>query len=243
MKNIKAKIVVLISTILVGFLIATNYNFEGSNSSFNLNAKEYLNAIETKNNLIKEVSSLRQINSDRNDKINKYNNSDIDYVKIVEDMKSQVANYGMITGLNEVNGPGIIIIINDGVINSAEDSQREALSKVLHDNDMARVINEIRYAGAEAIAINNHRISPNTGVNCYGAFLKFEDDTIVYAPFNIYAIGNPDKLKASLFQQGSHLNKLLIRGLSVEVEIKDKIIMPAANIWEIGTAKEYINKK
>ena len=88
MKNIKAKIVVFISTILVGFLIATNYNFQGSSSTLNLNAKEYQNAVETKNNLTKQVASLRQINSETKNKVNKYNNSDIDNVKILEDMKS-----------------------------------------------------------------------------------------------------------------------------------------------------------
>ena len=117
------------------------------------------------------------------------------------------------------------------------------LKKYLHDTDMARVLNEIRYAGAEAIAINKHRISPRTGVNCDYAFLMFEDETTEYAPFNIYVIGDPETLKASLFQQGSFLNQLLIRGLSVEVEVKDEITMPAANIGQMENAKEYINKK
>jgi len=243
MKNIKAKIVVFFSTILVGFLIATNYNFQGSSSNLKLNAKEYQNAIETKNNLIKQVASLRQINSDTKTKVDKYNNSDIDNVKILEDMKMQVADYGRLTGLNEVKGPGLVITINDGSINKNEDTQSTTIQKYLHDADMARVLNEIRYAGAEAIAINKHRVSPLTGVNCDYAFLMFEDKTADYAPFNVYVIGNPETLKASLFQQGSFLNQLLIRGLSVEVEIKAEITMPAANIGQMEYAKEYINKK
>ncbi|HEY5524426.1 MAG TPA: DUF881 domain-containing protein [Clostridium sp.] len=243
MKNIKAKIVVFFSTILVGFLIATNYNFQGSSSSLKLNVKEYQNAIETKNNLIKQVASLRQINSDTKTKVDKYNNSDIDNVKILEDMKMQVADYGRLTGLNEVRGPGLVITINDGSINKDEDTQSIARQKYLHDADMARVLNEIRYAGAEAIAINKHRVSPLTGVNCDYAFLMFNDDTTGYAPFNVYAIGNPETLKASLVQQGSFLNQLLSRGLSVEVEIKAEITMPAANIGPMEYAKEYINKK
>jgi uncharacterized protein YlxW (UPF0749 family) len=246
MKSIKAKIVVLISTILVGFLIATNYNFEGSssNSSFNLNAREYRNAIETKNNLTKQVASLRQINSETKAKVDQYNNLDIDYVKIVADMKEQVADYGRLTSLNEVKGPGIIITIKDGIIDNSEDAKTEVSNKIFHEIDMATVLSEIRYAGAEAISINNRRVSPTSAVSCYGVFLKFEDDTTTYAPFNVYIIGDPDTLKASLFQQGSHLKKLLIRGLSVEVEVKDEITMPAAmNTEQMEYAKEYINKK
>jgi uncharacterized protein YlxW (UPF0749 family) len=208
-----------------------------------LNAKEYQNAIETKNNLIKQVASLRQINSETQLKVDKYNNSDIDNVKILEDMKMQIADYGRLTGLNEVKGPGLIITINDGSINKSEDTESIARRKYLHDIDMAIVLNEIRYAGAEAIAINKHRISSLTAVSCTYAFLGFEDKTTEYAPFNVYAIGNPETLKASLFQQGSFLNQLLIRGLSVEVEVKDEITMPASNIGLMEYAKEYINKK
>lgn len=240
MKNIKTKIVVFISTILVGFLIATNYNIEGSSSTLSLNTKEYQNAVETKNNLTKQVASLRQINSETQVKVNEYNNSDTDNVKILEDMRMQVADYGGLTGINEVKGPGLVITINDGSINEKEDDRSTMLKKYLHDADMAFVLNEVRYAGAQAIAINNYRISPLTGVNCYGPYLIFEDKTVEYAPFNVYVIGNPETLKASLFEQGSFLNQLLIRGLSVEVAIKDEITMPASNIGNMEYAKEYI---
>ena len=37
----------------------------------------------------------------------------------------------------------------------------ETLSKIFHDNDAAMVLNEIRTAGAEAMALNNHRIIPS----------------------------------------------------------------------------------
>lgn len=243
MKNVKTKIVVLVSTILVGFLIATNYNFEGSSSTLNLNAREYKNAIEAKNNLTKQVASLRQINNETQIKVDEYSNSDLNNIEILENMKGQVADYGMLTGLNEVKGPGLIITINDGNINKSEDTESIIWRKYLHDIDMAIVLNEVRYAGAESISINKHRISPLSGVICKYAFLGFEDETTEYAPFNVYAIGNPETLKASLFQEGSFLNQLLIRGLSVEVKIKDEITMPATNKEQLKYTKEYINKK
>ena len=47
-----------------------------------------------------------------------------------------------------------------------------------------------------------------------------------YAPFNIYAIGDPEKLKAALLEDGSHVKQLMLRKLYVDIEKIDKITMP-----------------
>ncbi|MDS0527307.1 DUF881 domain-containing protein [Clostridium sp. SHJSY1] len=242
MKNERAKIVVFISTIIVGFLIAGNFSFEGFDSSFQLNAKEYQNAIETKNNLLKEIGSLKSNNKEVKEKIDKYNNHDIDYDKILNDMKDEVRDYGMLTGLNEVTGPGVVITVNDAIINNTYDSQEEMLNKTLHDFDMFSLLNELKSAGAEAISINNHRISPLTALTCKYAFLEFEDGDMVSAPFNIYAIGDQESMKTLISQDGSYFKRLKIRGLSVKLQVKDNITLKAANISEMKYAEEYIKK-
>lgn len=242
MKNKRAKIVVFISTIIVGFLIAGNFSFEGFDSSFQLNAKEYQNAIETKNNLLKDIGSLKSNNQEMKEKIDKYNNHDVDYGKILSDMKAQVHDYGMLTGLNEVSGTGVVITINDAIINNTYDSQQEMINKTLHDFDMFSLLNELKSAGAEAIAINDHRISPLTALTCKYAFLEFEDGDMVSAPFNIYAIGDSETMKTLLSQDGSYFKRLKIRGLSVKLQVKDNITLKAANISEMKYAEEYIKK-
>jgi uncharacterized protein YlxW (UPF0749 family) len=242
MKNRKAKIVVFISTIIVGFLIAGNFSFEGFRSSLQLNAKEYKNAIETKSKLLKEIGSLKSNNQEIKEKIDKYNKSDINYDKVLSDMKDQVRDYGMLTGLNEVNGPGIVITINDAKINNDVDTQQEAVNKTLHDADMFAIINEIKSVGAEAISINDHRLYPLTALTCKYAFLEFEDGDIVSAPFSIYAIGDPESMKTLLLQDGGYLKRLKIRGLSVKLQVKDSITLKAANISEMKYAEEYIKK-
>lgn len=50
-----------------------------------------------------------------------------------------------------------------------------------------------------------------------------------YAPFNIYAIGDPEKLKAALMEDGSHIKQLMIRKLNIEIETRNKITMPATS--------------
>lgn len=237
----KGKIVLFLTTSLVGFLIALNFNFDRTSYKLELNTKEYQNAVETRNKLQKEVANLHEVNSSIQFQLNKYEHPGVDSEKVVQDMKGLTADYGMLTGLNECEGPGIVITIKDGSIFDS-DTKYEADRKVLHYTDMANVLNEIRFAGGEAISINNHRISPMTAVACQYAFIGFEDEDSEYAPFNIYVIGDPETLKASLLEQGSYINRLNIRGLSVDIEVKEKIKMPAANLRQMEDIDQYIDK-
>ena len=162
------------------------------------------------------------------EKINSYTHDDKKQEKLAEDMLSQVTDYGMITGLSPVKGPGIVIKIEDGDINRREETSYETLSKIFHDNDAAMVLNEIRTAGAEAVALNNHRIISTTSIDCNWAFLGFDDDTTEYSPFYYYVIGNPEQLKLKLTKEGSYINKLMVRKLKVDIEVKEEIIIPSS---------------
>ncbi|WP_338627440.1 DUF881 domain-containing protein [Clostridium baratii] len=244
MKKTSGGLILFFASIFVGLLIAFNINFSKIfESPLRFNAKEYQNAIAERNDLYKEITNLKNRNKDIQDTINKYKYDDKKQDNILESMKNQFKDYGMITGNTEVQGPGILLTINDGNIDLSKDTEFETKSKIFHDNDMALVINDLRKAGAEAIAINNHRVMPNTGVICNWAFLGFEDETTEYAPFYIYAIGDPDTLEAALYEDGSHVRELMIRELSVKLEKKDNILMPAASKFSSSNyMKEYTEK-
>ncbi|AIY84929.1 DUF881 domain-containing protein [Clostridium baratii] len=244
MKKTSGGLILFFASIFVGLLIAFNINFSKIfESPLRFNAKEYQNAIAERNDLYKEITNLKSRNKDIQDTINKYKYDDKKQDNILDSMKNQFKDYGMITGNTEVQGPGILLKINDGNIDLSKDTEFETKSKIFHDNDMALVINDLRKAGAEAIAINNHRVMPNSGVICNWAFLGFEDETTEYAPFYIYAIGDPDTLEAALYEDGSHVRELMIRELSVKVEKKDNILMPAASKFSSSNyMKEYTEK-
>ena len=226
MKNSKGFFFVFIATIILGALISMNLNFKGIQSYSQLNATEYQNAIEERATLYKAIGNLKEDNTEKKDKIRKYENNYTKNDKILDDMKAQISDYEMFIGLNKLEGPGIILKINDGTTNALVENTDEINNKLLHDNDMALILNELRAAGAEAISVNKHRVVPWSGVTCSWAFIGFDDGGMEYAPFNIYAIGDPEKLKAALLEDGSHVRELMFRKLSVEIEKIDKIIMP-----------------
>ncbi|AJG98404.1 division initiation protein [Clostridium beijerinckii] len=226
MKNNKGFFFVFIATIILGVLISMNFNFKGIQSYSQLNATEYQNAVEERAALYRDIGNLQEDNNEKKDKIRNYAQNDKKNDKILDDMKTQISDYKSFIGSNNVDGPGIILKINDGTTNALEENTDEINNKLLHDNDMALVLNELRVAGAEAISVNNHRILPWSGVICNWAFLGFDDGGMEYAPFNIYAIGDPEKLKAALLEDGSHVKQLMLRKLYVDIKVVDKIIMP-----------------
>lgn len=226
MKSNKGFFFVFIATIILGTLISMNFNFERIRSYSQLNSAEYQNAVEERAGLYKEIGNLKEDTLEKRSKISKYTSNYRKDDKILDDMKAQISDYEMFIGLNKVEGPGIVLTIKDGKTNPLEESTDEIDNKLLHYYDMELILNELRLAGAEAISVNNHRVVPWTGVVCSWAFMGFDDGGMEYAPFNIYVIGDPEKLKAALLEDGSHVKELIFRKLYVNIEKKDKITMP-----------------
>lgn len=226
MKNDKNYLFIFIASIIVGVLISLNFKSDRTQSYNQLNTGQYKDAIEERAALYKEIGNLKEENAEKVEKISDYKVEDKNNDKIIEDMKAQIKDYEMFTGMSEVKGPGIILTINDGDINIKEQSSYEVFSRIFHDNDMARVLNEVKNAGAEAITVNKHRIIPWTAVMCNWAFIGFEDGSMESAPFNIYAIGDPDKLEAALLDEGSYINELILRKLKVDIQKVEEIVMP-----------------
>lgn len=225
----KGKFFVLLATIFTGFLIVNSVDLSGVTKSItSLNAVDYKKAVEERNQLYKEIDNLKSENIDYRYKISRYDDNDPEKSKkLIEDMKKQLVDYGALSGISTVKGPGLIIKLQDGDINKLLDPEYEVLRKMLHEDDMADVLNELRNAGAQAVAMNDHRILPNTAVSCYWAFIGFEDESSIFAPFYIYAIGNPEEMKAALLEENSTIQKLLVRKIKVEIEEKDEIIIPS----------------
>ncbi|ETJ30649.1 Division initiation protein, partial [human gut metagenome] len=65
-------------------------------------------------------------------KINQYKHDDMKNDEILQDMKEQIVDYGMFTGLTAVEGPGIILTLNDGVTDVKEEGFEAVMSKLLH---------------------------------------------------------------------------------------------------------------
>ena len=95
---------------------------------------------------------------------------------------------------------------------------------VVHDLDVLSVINELKNAGAEAISINDQRLTPNSGIICGGNIIDVNGEK-VGAPFVIKAIGLPEQL-AALNRPGGYLVRLKEYSIGVEFKKSNNITIP-----------------
>ena len=200
-----SKFFILLASILIGFLIVVNVGKNSINGFFNMNSIEYKDAIEERNKLYYDITALSEDNYELIKRIALLDvDDDGNSEKVVEHMKEQLDIYSLLSGVDATKGSGIILTINDGDYNIHTDSQDEVNRKTLHSADAALILNELRTAGAEAIAINNYRVLNTTGLVCAWAFIRFEENGNDIHQFVLSGVGNSADDAAFTHQVAEH---------------------------------------
>lgn len=144
----------------------------------------------------------------------------------------QIEKASMNAGLIPLSGLGIRIMLDDSDL----DRDSEYGNYVIHEEYLRTLINILWNGGAEAIAVNNQRISTHTEIFCSGAFIQI-NGTRQMPPYNITAIGNQDNLKSAL--QFYFWDKL--GEYQQEYGITRKLEVPVEPV-SVPAAKEYSYK-
>lgn len=103
----------------------------------------------------------------------------------------QIETVGAFTGALAVMGPGVRITVDD-----AADDSRD--NRVL-DRDLQQLASALWESGAEAIAINGHRLTGLTAIRSAGDAITVDYRSLV-RPYTVEAIGNPGTLGSRLKQ-------------------------------------------
>lgn len=97
-------------------------------------------------------------------------------------------------GLTEVKGKGVVLVLDDNKTSIADGTAMGNIAEYLvHDDDLIRLVNDLKNGGAEAISINDQRIVNTTGIVCDGNVVRINGQK-VSAPFEIKAIGYPERI-------------------------------------------------
>ncbi|WP_432557532.1 DUF881 domain-containing protein [Granulicoccus sp. GXG6511] len=88
-----------------------------------------------------------------------------------------------------VIGPGLVIVVDD-----APAVRDDKLNRVL-DKDLQMMVNALWFAGAEAVAINGHRVSGLTAIRSAGDAVTVNYRSLT-RPYRVEAIGDPQTLAA-----------------------------------------------
>jgi len=124
---------------------------------------------------------------------------------------------------------GATALQGEGIILRMDDSTRVAKSGenpnlyLIHDDDILRVINELKAAGAEAVSINGQRLIATSEIRCAGPTLSV-NNVRSSPPYEIRAIGDRKSLENSITMRGGVAETLKVWGIQLEVT-------PAADVY------------
>ena len=129
-----------------------------------------------------------------------------------------------LAGTTAVKGPGVIVSIEDSkkIISNSDNTNLY----IIHDEDILKVINELRAAGAEAISLNDQRLISTSEIRCAGPTISV-NNTRVAAPFVIKAIGNAKSMEDAIKMRGGVAETLSVWGIQVDIKKDNNIVIPA----------------
>lgn len=135
-------------------------------------------------------------------------------------LEKSLMQYSTAAGLTSVKGAGIILVLDD-----ANDPLLEPDQALVHYSYLLRIINELNSAGAKAISINGERVVSTTEVRCAGPTILMNMRRVA-APFEIRAIGDPEKMEKQLNRSAIWAELLRIR-IPARLKQQKEMIVPA----------------
>lgn len=133
--------------------------------------------------------------------------------------EKELKENNILLGNTEVEGEGVEVILQDAPNTG---SSLNPSYRIIHFNDIQRVVNELKNAGAEAIEVNEQRIVNTSAITCEGNIIKINGEKIG-SPFIIKAIGEKYLLYSALERSGSYLDEIRYYGNTAKVTKSDNI--------------------
>lgn len=130
-------------------------------------------------------------------------------------------------GITNLEGKGIEITVKDdpNITKETMAIWDDLSEHIVHEQDIRRIVNELKNAGAEAISVNGQRIVTTTAITCIGNVIKINDEKIS-SPFIIKAIGFPESLESALNRLGGYIEILKEYGIETTIKKSDNIKIP-----------------
>ncbi len=160
--------------------------------------EEILKTKERYDNLYKDLEHMeKQLEIERTNATK--NNTEL------EQLEEEIKVIQKLLGATDVSGKGVKITLKDSSV-PATNYIGDPNDLVVHDKYIIHIINELFNAGAEAVSVNDIRITSMTAIECDGNVIKVGGERIG-SPFEIKAIGYPEYL-ANLNRPGGIIEKI-----------------------------------
>ncbi|AFV12173.1 hypothetical protein Tph_c19790 [Thermacetogenium phaeum DSM 12270] len=224
MKRLKNwQVPVFITFLLLGLLLTVQFRTQQSYLS-DLSQQKTEDLVTMLNKLYEKKNSLEREIFTLDEQQRSFSADVFAGEALTRDLRQELLRQQMALGLVPVKGPGITVTF-------------EATPPIVY-LDIIDVINELWASQAEAIAINDIRVTTWTKIYWNKQNLALTvDGQIVPFPCTIKAIGDPEQLESGLRLLGGVLDDLAIYDIHPVVRKAEMLELPAADRPEIKYLK------
>lgn len=221
MNRAVSQVVVAAVCALLGFLLTYQFKELNSANSGNIdyNSSDILSEIE---NLKKEKEDLQKNNEILSEELKQLEDAATKEGEVEGEIKKQLDNARMQLGLLDVKGPGLVVTL--ALKNSVFGTNGTQNVNTVSEEEIVNLINSLWYAGAEAISINEMRITPQTGIKTAGSSISIGSAGRIdpNSEITIKAIGDKNKLNLAVNFPGV-LDYGALKSYSSDVKQSDDI--------------------
>lgn len=141
------------------------------------------------------------------------------YAKI---LGTQLEQASILAGDSAVQGPGVTVTMQDSTRPNTGNENENFF--VIHDEDLLRVVNELRDSGAEALSLNGERLLATSEIRCAGSTVSVNNNRYA-APYVIKAIGNAEEMEKALNMRQGVVEVLGEWGIKIEVKRESSMVI------------------
>ena len=162
----------------------------------------------------KYEETMEQYKANQNT-INEYETAINENKETTELLDEEINQAKSLLGLTDVKGSGVIVTLTD---------TEDALYTYIAD-DLIMLLNELKYAGAEAISINDNRIINLADiVTLNDGLIILYGNVRLTSPYVVKAIGDPTYLMSTLsIKNSGYIDQMKANGMAIDVKQDNNI--------------------
>lgn len=222
MKNIKPAVTLGILAIIL--TIGISIQLKTINSA-DFNGTIQLTDSNLKKSLLQWKSNYESYNKRLEETDNELENlrQNVTNFQTDAELQKKIERYETVLGMTDVSGEGVVVTVADNnIVNNNSFESINVSNYLVHDGNLVAIVNELKAAGAEAISINDNRITFSTTITCAGNVIQINGQK-VGSPFVIKAIGSKELLYGELNKSGGTLYKLKKYGVLADLKKSENV--------------------
>lgn len=207
-----------LGSVVIGFGLSVMVSLVAGKMNLYKVEMEEGDKIELRNSLRSDIERLKEENLNYERKLDGYRENVEDYENIYEELKLEYSRNSRLLGYEMVQGEGIILTMQDGEARDLEvPGSMESWLRIIHNEDMLKLLNELILHGAESIEINGQRVTETSEIFCSGAFISINGEKLP-APFILKVVGDRTLLDPYTANEYNQIANLKHRGIEITVE-------------------------